>query len=117
MLMTKEVRITNGKTGSRTVPLIDYLPYLKEYLSSSLSSSDENHHPTSSNSNSWLFVSTGNNHGFKLSYDGLSTRYGYYRKKYFPSLLSDETIPNSDKALIKNMLTSLGISMYLDIQP
>jgi hypothetical protein len=31
--------------------------------------------------------------------------------------LSDETIPNSDKALIKNMLTSLGISMYLDIQP
>jgi integrase len=106
-----EVRITNGKTGSRSVPLIDSLPYLKEYLSPllssspSLSSSNENHHPNSSNPNSWLFVSTGNNHGSKLTYDGLATRYEYYRKKYFPSLLKDETIPNSDKALIKNMLT------------
>ena len=101
-----EVRITNGKTGSRTVPLIDSLPYLKEYLSPSLSSSDEsNHHPNSSNPNSWLFVSTGNNHGSKLTYDGLATRYEYYRKKYFPSLLRDDTIPNYDKALIKNMLT------------
>ena len=99
-----EVRITNGKTGSRTVPLIDSLPYLKEYLSLSLSSSDENH-PNSSNPNSWLFVSTGNNHGSKLTYDGLATRYEYYRKRYFPSLLKDETILNYDKALIKNMLT------------
>jgi len=80
------------------------LPYLKEYLSSSLSLSDENH-PTSSNPNSWLFVSAGNNHGSKLTYDGLATRYEYYRKKYFPSLLNDDTIPNSDKSLIKNMFT------------
>ena len=27
-----EVRITQGKTGPRTVPLIDSLPYLKEWL-------------------------------------------------------------------------------------
>jgi integrase len=101
-----EVRITNGKTGSRSVPLIDSLPYLKEYLSSSVSSSNEsNHHPNSSNANSWLFVSTGNNHGSKLTYDGLATRYDYYKKKYFPSLLKDETIPDFEKALIKNMLT------------
>jgi hypothetical protein len=99
-----EVRITNGKTGSRTVPLIDSLPYLKEHMSSSLSSSDENH-PNSSNPNSWLFVSTGNNHGTKLTYDGLATRYEYYRKRYFPSLIEDETIPEYDKALIRNMLT------------
>jgi len=99
-----EVRITNGKTGSRTVPLIDSLPYLKEHMSSSLSSSDENH-PNSSNPNSWLFVSTGNNHGSKLTYDGLATRYEYYRKRYFPSLIEDETIPEYDKALIRNMLT------------
>jgi hypothetical protein len=98
-----EVRITNGKTGSRTVPLIDSLPYLKEYLSSS-SQSDENQ-PNSSNPNSWVFISTGNNHGSKLTYDGLATRYEYYRKRYFPLLLKDETIPEHDKALIKNMLT------------
>ena len=34
-----EVRITGGKTGSRTVPLIDSLPYLKEW-------SSQNEHPT-----------------------------------------------------------------------
>jgi integrase len=101
-----EVRIINGKTGSRTVPLIDSLPYLKEYLSLSLSqSSDDENHPNNSNPNSWLFVSTGNNHGSKLTYDGLATRYEYYKKKYFTSLLKDETISDPDKALIKNMLT------------
>ena len=28
-----EVRITQGKTGPRTVPLIDSIPYLKEFFS------------------------------------------------------------------------------------
>jgi len=40
-----------------------------------------------SNPDSWLFVSTGNNHGSKLRYEGLVTRYEYFKKKYFPSLL------------------------------
>ena len=47
----------------------------------------------------------GNNHGSKLTYEGLSSHYEYYKKRYFPSLLKDETIPDFDKALIKNMLT------------
>ena len=42
-----EVRITGGKTGSRTVPLIDSLPYLKEWLQE---------HPTNSNPDSWIFI-------------------------------------------------------------
>jgi integrase len=49
------VRIKQGKTGSRTVPLIDSLPYLKEWI--------QQKHPTSSNTNSWIFVSTGKKHG------------------------------------------------------
>ncbi len=91
-----EVRITGGKTSSRTVPLIDSLPYLKEWLQE---------HPTHSNPDSWIFISQGNNHGTKLTYEGLSSHYEYYRKRYFPSLLKDETIPDFDKAIIKNMLT------------
>ena len=91
-----EVRITGGKTGSRTVPLIDSLPYLKEWLQE---------HPTHSNPDSWIFISQGNNHGTKLTYEGLSSHYEYYRKRYFPSLLKNETIPEPDKTLIKNMLT------------
>jgi len=91
-----EVRITGGKTGSRTVPLIDSLPYLKEWLQE---------HPTNSNPESWIFISQGNNHGIKLTYEGLSSHYEYYRKRYFPSLLKDEAISEYDKAFIKNMLT------------
>ena len=91
-----EVRITGGKTGYRTVPLIDSLPYAKEWL---------REHPTNSNPDSWIFVSQGNNHGSKLTYEGLSSHYEYYKKRYFPSLLIDKTIPDYDKELIKNMLT------------
>ena len=90
-----EVRITGGKTGSRTVPLIDSLPYLKEWLQE---------HPTNSNPDSWIFISQGNNHGTKLTYEGLSSHYEYYRKRYFPSLLEDITIPDADKLLIRNIL-------------
>jgi integrase len=91
------VRIKHGKTGPRTVPLIDSLPYLKEWI--------QQEHPTSSNSDSWLFVSTGNNHGSQLTYEGLVNRYDYFKKKYFPSLLSDPTIPDPDKSIIRNLLT------------
>lgn len=91
-----EVRITGGKTGSRTVPLIDAIPYLKEWLQE---------HPTSSNPDSWLYISQGNNHGTKFSYEGLSSHYEYYKKRYFPLLLENETVPDCDKALMRNMLT------------
>ena len=91
------VRIKHGKTGPRTVPLIDSLPYLKEWI--------QQEHPTSSNPDSWLFVSTGNNHGSQLTYEGLVNRYDYFKKRYFPSLLTDPTIPDPDKSIIKNLLT------------
>ena len=92
-----EVRINEGKTGPRTVPLIDSIPFLKEYL--------QGEHPASSNPDAWLFVSLGNNHGSKLTYEGLSSHYEYYKKRYFPSLLHNDTIPEPDKSLIRNMLT------------
>jgi len=92
-----EVRIKDGKTGPRSIPLIDSIPYLKEWLSE---------HPTSGNQNSWLFTIFANNSNeTRLTYEGLASRYEYYKKRYFPSLLEDETIPESDKAIIRNMLT------------
>lgn len=93
-----EVLITGGKTKPRTIPLIDSIPYVKEWI--------ENH-PTGNNANSWLFVSLGNNtFGSKLTYDGLSGQYKYYYKThYFPKLLQDGTVPENDKAFIRNMLT------------
>jgi integrase len=47
-----EFLIISGKTKPRTIPLIDSIPYVKEWI--------ENH-PTGNNANSWLFVSLGNN--------------------------------------------------------
>jgi hypothetical protein len=52
-----------------------------------------------------LFISLGNNHGFKLTLDGLSSHYDYYKTKYFPMLLDDTTVSEYDKSLIRNMLT------------
>jgi integrase len=93
-----EVLITGGKTKPRTLPLIDSIPYVKEWI--------ENH-PTGLNPDSWLFVSLGNNtFGSQLTYDGLSGQYKYYYKaKYFRELLQNNTVPEADKAYIKNMLT------------
>ena len=93
-----EVLITGGKTKPRTIPLIDSIPYVKEWIQN---------HPTGNNPNSSLFVSLGNNtFGSKLTYDGLSGQYKYYYKThYFPKLLQDETVPENDKAFIRNMLT------------
>lgn len=96
-----ELHINGGETGSRTVPLIDSIPYLKDYL--------QNEHPTPENQSSWLFVSaTYRTFGNKLSYDGLRYKYSrFYKTTYFPNLLKEdnETIHEVDKAYIKNMLT------------
>jgi len=93
-----EVLIREGKTGPRTVPLIDSIPYLKEWI---------REHPSGSNPNSWLFISRANNSfGKKLTYDGVVDRYSYYYKtRFFPKLLEDKTVPEPDKAFIRNMLT------------
>jgi len=101
-----EVRITHGKTGPRSVPLIDSIPFLKEWLEE---------HPNGTNPEAYVFISQGNNHGSKLTLDGLSSHYDYYKTKYFPKLLENDQLNQKDdnidilqeyeKALIKNMLT------------
>jgi hypothetical protein len=93
-----EILIRGGKTKPRTLPLIDSLPYVKDWIAN---------HPTGNNPESWLFVSMSNNpFGSKLSYDGLSGHYKYYyRDRYFPKLLQDENTLDVDKSVIRNMLT------------
>ena len=43
-----ELVIKQGKTGGRTVPLIDSIPYIKSWISD---------HPSGTNPDSWLFIS------------------------------------------------------------
>jgi integrase len=93
-----ELVIKQGKTGGRTVPLIDSIPYIKAWITD---------HPSGTNPNSWLFISKANNSfAQKLTYDGIVDRYSYlYKTRFFPKLLEDNTVPESDKSFIRSMLT------------
>ena len=67
----------------------------------------KNTHSNGGYPDSCLFLSNSNTtFGSKLTYDGLTYQYKYfYKTRYFPKLLEDESIPEPDKSLIRNMLT------------
>ena len=90
--------LVNGKTGSRHLPLIDSLPYVKEWL---------NQHPHRNNKNAY-FICTMNrsNVGGQLTRDGLLHIYtSQYKEKYFPMLLKDPTVSKEEKRKIEDLLT------------
>ncbi|MFL6401133.1 MAG: hypothetical protein ACJ72J_16350, partial [Nitrososphaeraceae archaeon] len=89
--------LVNGKTGSRSIPLIQSIPYVKDWLSS---------HPSRNNSKSPLFVSLAKvSLHRQLSRPGLHQVYREYQKTFFPKLLEDPTVPGEDKEKIKNLLS------------
>jgi integrase len=83
--------LVNGKTGSRHIPLIQSIPYIKDWLAN---------HPRRNDPNSPLFVGLGrrsNNMSKQLSNSGLYQVYKYYKEEFFPKLLEDLTISNNNK--------------------
>lgn len=90
--------LVNGKTGSRHIPLIQSIPYIKEWLSN---------HPSRNNPKSPLFVSLGKRSmGRKqLTINGLYKIYKDYKEAFFPKLLEDPTVSDEDKEKIRNLLT------------
>lgn len=91
-----EIQVS-GKTRPRTLPLINSIAYIKDWL---------REHPTSDNQDSWLFIGDShNNYTCPISEDGMRWRYKYYyQNSYFPRLLKDETVSPRDKSYIKTML-------------
>jgi integrase/recombinase XerD len=90
--------LVNGKTGSRHIPLIQSIPYIKDWLSN---------HPSRNNPKSPLFVSL-DSHSMgrrQLTLNGLYKVYKDYKEQFFPKLLADPTVSNEDKDKIKNLLT------------
>jgi integrase len=88
--------LVNGKTGSRHIPLIQSIPYIKEWLSN---------HPSRNNSSSPLFVGLGRSSmGKQLTINGLYAIYKHYKEKFFPKLLENTTISYEDKEKIKGLL-------------
>lgn len=92
-----EVHIKISKTKPRTVPLIFSVPYVKDWINS---------HPAACNPNSYLFVSLSDrSYGQKLSGNALYKRYSDDLKNYFKKLSKESSIPEGDRAYMKNMLT------------
>jgi integrase len=87
--------LVNGKTGSRSVPLINSIPYVKDYL-------DE--HPQRSNPNSYFVFGMGKSYGKKLNKDIMNVIYARYKKEFFSKLLEDPKVSPEDKVKIKELL-------------
>jgi len=87
----------SGKTGQRTLPLIDSIPYVKEWIG---------RHPYTGNPDAPLFIAMADqNFGQQLSVNGIREQYKYqYRKVTFPKLLIDSSVPEEDKAIVRKML-------------
>jgi integrase/recombinase XerD len=87
--------LVNGKTGSRTVPLINSIPYVKDYLDD---------HPQRTNPNTYLIFGLGKSYGKKLHKAFINQVYKNYKKVFFPRLLEDPKISPEDKVKIIELL-------------
>lgn len=99
--------LVNGKTGTRHIPLIQSIPYIKDWLSN---------HPSRNNPNSSLFMGLGRQSICKqVTPGGLHHIYDYYKKEFFPKLLNDPTVSNQDKDKIKNLFGKPFNPLYTTI--
>jgi integrase/recombinase XerD len=88
--------LVNGKTGTRHLPLIDSLPYLKDWL---------DQHPQRNNHNSYLICSMDRkNFAGRMTRFGIRDVYTRYRSKFFPKLLESPDISVEDKEKIRELL-------------
>jgi len=88
--------LVNGKTGTRSIPLFDSIPYVKDWL-------DE--HPLKGNPNSFLVAGIGRSIGRPIEISTLGMIYRkQYKRRLFPKLLEDPTVPPEDKKKIKELL-------------
>jgi integrase len=88
--------LVNGKTGSRSIPLIDSIPFLKDYL--------DHEHPQPGNQNSPLISGTGKGLGRHISPKRVAIIYDEYKKHLFPKLLESPNVLPEDKQKIRELL-------------
>jgi len=87
--------LVNGKTGTRHIPLINSIPYIKDWISQ---------HPQSGNPNSILLCGFGKSLNRVINVVGLYKIYQAYRNKLFPNLLDSPDVPPEDKQKIRDLL-------------
>ena len=88
--------LVNGKTGTRPIPLIDSIPYLKDYL--------DHEHPQPGNPNAPLICGTGKGLGRHISPLRIYSIYNDFKKQVFPKLLESPEVLPEDKQRIRELL-------------
>ena len=88
--------LVNGKTGSRPIPLINSIPYLKDYF--------DHEHPQPGNPNAPLICGTGRGLGRHISAMRINIIYQEYKKQIFPKLLESPNVLPEDKQRIRELL-------------
>ena len=88
--------VVNGKTGTRPIPLINSIPYLKDYL--------DHEHPMPGNPRAPLICGIGRGLGRHLTSFRLGQIYQGYRQKIFPALLDSPNVLPEDKKRITELL-------------
>jgi integrase len=88
--------LVNGKTGSRHIPLIDSIPYLKDYLG--------HEHPQPGNPSSILICGIGKSLARPLNTQAIDQIYGRLKYVFFTKLLRDPNVIPEDKQKISELL-------------
>jgi integrase/recombinase XerD len=87
--------LVNGKTGTRHIPLIDSIPYVKDWIS---------RHPQSGNPNSILLCGFGRSLNRQIQVRSLHRIYETYRDGFFAKLLESPNVTPEDKGKIRELL-------------
>jgi hypothetical protein len=88
--------LVNGKTGSRPIPLIDSIPYLKDYM--------DHEHPQPGNPNAPLICGTGKGLGRHINPIRINLIYREFKIRIFPKLLESPNVLPEDKQRIRELL-------------
>ena len=88
--------VVNGKTGSRPIPLINSIPYLKDYL--------DHEHPQPGNPASPSICGTGRSLGRHIRPARVYNIYYEYKDQIFPKLLESPNVLPEDKQKIRELL-------------
>jgi integrase/recombinase XerD len=88
--------LVNGKTGSRNIPLINSIPYVKDYL--------DHEHPQPGNPNAPFICGLGKSLGKSIGVFSLYVIYDRYKEEHFPKLLDNPGVMPEDKQKIKELL-------------
>jgi integrase/recombinase XerD len=88
--------IVNGKTGTRPIPLINSIPFLKDYL--------DHEHPQPNNPDAPLICGVNKSLGKHMTNIRLGIIYARYKNLIFPKLLDNPNVLPEDKPKIRELL-------------